>query len=80
MSDFSSPNFTVGKAEYRRQAITARTVNDELRIVGAHVAKARRRLEAKPDCPARQAVLAHHMGTLEAVIASAHAGRTYRQR
>lgn len=66
--------------ELRRQAITARTVNDELKLVGAKLAKAKRRLDAMPNCPNRQAVYAHHASTLEAVIASAHAGRTYRQR
>ena len=80
MSDHNSPNYVVGKAEYRRQAITARTVNDELKIVGAAVAKAKRRLEAKPNDPARIAVYRHLAGTLEAVIAAAHAGRTYRHR
>lgn len=80
MSEFSKPDFTVGKPEYRRQAITARTVNDELKLVGARVAKAKRRLDAMPTCPNRRAVYEHHVSTLEAIIASAHAGRTYRHR
>ncbi len=80
MSDYAKPNFVVGKPEYRRQIITARTVNEELKVVGAKLAKAKRRLDAMPSCPNRRAVVERLSIALEAVIASAHAGRTYRQR